>query len=110
MRSLGKDLLGAALVAKRFSQRRCGHKKNPVDASSCILAMIGKKLLNYVFVVSHSQTAILFQLRSWNKMAVWLRETNVFVHCTIVHLQKWNIGNVRMCVGAGVVGCAMPCH
>ena len=59
VRSLGKDLLGAALVAKRFSQRRCGHKKNPVDASSCILAMIGKKLLNYGFV-----------------------------HCTIVHLQK----------------------
>ena len=81
MRSLGKDLLGAALVAKRFSQRRCGHKKNPVDASSCILAMIGKKLLNYGFV-----------------------------HCTIVHIQNWNIGNVRMCVGAGVAGCAMPCH
>lgn len=81
MRSLGKDLLGAALVAKRFSQRRCGHKKNPVDASSCILAMIGKKLLNCGFV-----------------------------HCAIVHLQKPNIGKVRMCIGAGVAGCALPCR
>ena len=30
----------------------------------------------YRHLVSRSQTAILFQLRSWNKMAVWLRETN----------------------------------
>ena len=44
VRSLGEDLLGAALVAKRFSQRHCGHRKSPVDASSCILSMIGKKI------------------------------------------------------------------
>ena len=54
---------------------------NGVSAFGCCILLLYTSA--WVGLVSRSQTAILFQLRlllrrrSWNKMAVWLRETRV---------------------------------
>ena len=45
-RSIGEDLIGALLVAKRFQQRNCGHKHKRIPAVDCFVSLVGKNV-NY---------------------------------------------------------------
>jgi U3 small nucleolar RNA-associated protein 23 len=40
LRRLGADYSGAALIAKRFDVRQCGHTP-PVPAATCIASLVG---------------------------------------------------------------------
>ncbi|XP_065910465.1 rRNA-processing protein UTP23 homolog [Dysidea avara] len=51
-RSIGDDLIGALLVAKRFQQRNCGHKHKCIPAADCFTSLIGNDNSNHYFVAT----------------------------------------------------------
>lgn len=55
IRSLGQDFYGASLVAQRFSHRNCGHTKKCVNATECVLSMIGENNSSHFVVASQDK-------------------------------------------------------
>jgi len=53
--SLGPQLSGAVLIAKRFQLRKCGHHKAAVPAAECIKSMVGANNPNGYFVASQDR-------------------------------------------------------
>lgn len=43
-RSIGEDLIGAVLVAKRFQQRNCGHRQKRIPAADCFISLVGEQV------------------------------------------------------------------
>ncbi|XP_015610300.1 rRNA-processing protein UTP23 homolog [Cephus cinctus] len=40
---LGSKVFGAMLIVKQFAVHKCGHEKQPVSGSKCLLSMLGKE-------------------------------------------------------------------
>lgn len=49
---LGPKLYGAMLIVKQFIVHKCGHEKNPISASDCLLSMLGAINSNHYFIAT----------------------------------------------------------
>jgi len=49
---LGPGLYGALQIIKRFNVHKCGHEKNPIGASQCLLSMLGSNNPGRYVIVS----------------------------------------------------------
>lgn len=52
MDNLGPQVSGAYQILKQYPLHKCGHEKNPVPASECIISMLGKHNENHYIVAT----------------------------------------------------------
>ncbi|XP_043923002.1 rRNA-processing protein UTP23 homolog [Protopterus annectens] len=50
--SLGKQLYGAKVIAKRFQVRNCEHLKAPINASKCLASMVEGNNPHHYFIAT----------------------------------------------------------
>lgn len=55
LESLGKQLYGAKVIAKRFQVRNCEHLKGPIHASKCLSSMVEGNNPHHYFIATQDQ-------------------------------------------------------
>ncbi|KAI1280885.1 rRNA-processing protein UTP23 -like protein [Halotydeus destructor] len=55
---LGPALYGAMLVVKQFPVRKCGHEKNPVSASECLLSLLKENNNSDHYILATQDTSL----------------------------------------------------
>lgn len=49
---LGKKVVGALIILKKFPVHKCGHEKRPISGADCLLSMVGKSNSNHYMIAS----------------------------------------------------------
>ncbi|RWS21536.1 rRNA-processing protein UTP23-like protein [Leptotrombidium deliense] len=78
---LGAAVYGAMVILKQFNVRKCGHEKNPIDASQCLHSMVQNNNCDHYFIATQDPE-LSQQIRDLSCVPL------LYIKCNAINLEK----------------------